>query len=47
MQLTPSQDEQSKRSLEAEKLREETPSEGGRSNGLPNAGPDIAMFGGK
>ena len=47
MQPTPSQDEQSKRSLEAEKLREETPSEGGRSNGLPNAGPDIAMVGSK
>lgn len=36
--LTPSQEEQSNRSLDDEKLSDETPSEGGRSSGLPRAG---------
>ena len=36
--LTPSHEEQSRRSLEDEKLSDETPSEGGLSSGLPRAG---------
>ncbi len=41
--LTPSQEEQSSRSLEDEKLSDETPSEGGRSSGLPRAGAGALM----
>lgn len=44
-QLTPSHDEQSKRSLETEKFSEVTPSEGGRSSGLPNELPAVPELG--
>lgn len=42
--LTPSQEEQSRRLLEAEKLSDETPSDGGCSNGLPRAPPGVFIF---